>query len=175
MKITALEEYGLRCMLQLALSDQEGPMTVAQVAENEGLSQEYAGKLLNLLRQEGVVHSIRGRNGGFELARPANEITLADVVRALSQDLFDSEACERFPGAEDRCVHSSGCALRPVLWTLSRMISRTLESLTLADLMRTEKQVSEELRPHLEAMPGDVPVLEAGGTKRHQVQLPDAS
>lgn len=175
MKITALEEYGLRCVLQLALSDRDEPMTVAQVAENEGLSTEYAGKLLNLLRQAGVVSSVRGRNGGFMLARPADDITLADVVRALSDDLFHSEHCERFTGAEDQCVHNSACALRPVLWTLSRMIVRTMESFTLADLLRTEQQVSEELRPHLEAMPGDMSVLEVEGARLHQVQLPDAS
>ena len=62
MKITSMEEYGLRCMLQLALSDSDGPMSVSEVAGNEGLSTEYAGKLLNMLRQAELVDSVRGRH-----------------------------------------------------------------------------------------------------------------
>ena len=65
MKVNSIEEYGLRCMLQLALPQTDEPITVALVAENEGLSPEYAGKLLNLLRQAKLVDSVLGRNGGF--------------------------------------------------------------------------------------------------------------
>ena len=129
MKITAIEEYGLRCMMQLALSESERPMTVAQVAANEGISTEYAGKLLNMLRQGGLVSSVRGRNGGFVLARGADTINLAEVVLALSNSLFDAEYCGRHSGAGEVCVHSTGCALRPVWSTLSDMISQMLGSL----------------------------------------------
>ncbi len=147
MKITALEEYGLRCMVQLARGAADSPMTGAQVAENEGLTSDYAGKLLNLLSQRDLVQSVRGRNGGFVLGRPASEITVADIVRALSNDIFDSEYCERHGGAESVCVHESSCTLRPVWTTVSEMITFTLESITLLDLLRSEEQLSQELHP----------------------------
>ena len=144
-----MEEYGLRCMLQLALAQTDDPVSVALVADNEGLSTEYAGKLLNLLRQAGLVRSIRGRNGGFVLVRAPREISLADVLRVFSPDLFDVEYCNRYTGAEDSCVHTTSCALRPVWWTLSDMVTRTLESITLMDLMCEESEVQEELNNQL--------------------------
>lgn len=147
MKITALEEYGLRCMMQLASGASDSPMTGAQVAEREGLTADYAGKLLNLLSQEDLVQSVRGRNGGFVLGRPASEITLADIVGALSNDIFDSEYCDRHVGAESVCVHESSCALRPVWATISEMITLTLQSITLLDLLRSEDELSQELQP----------------------------
>jgi len=140
-----MEEYGLRCMLQLALAQTDDPVSVALVAENEGLSTEYAGKLLNLLRQANLVVSIRGRNGGFVLARGPEKISLADVLRVFSTDLFDVEYCDRFAGAEDSCVHTTSCALRPVWWTLSGMVTKTLEAITLMDLMCEESEVQKEL------------------------------
>lgn len=145
MKITSMEEYGLRCILQLVVNDLDRPMTVAEVAENEGLSTEYAGKLLNLMRQGGLVESIRGRNGGFVLGRAADEISVADVLRVFSGDIFDSETCQRFRGSESDCVHSTACSLRPVWTMLSDMISRTLERLTLADLIGSERKIRDDL------------------------------
>ena len=149
MKVTSMEEYGLRCMLQLALAQTDDPVSVALVANNEGLSTEYAGKLLNLLRQANLVHSVRGRNGGFVLARTPREINLADVLRVFSPDLFDVEYCNRYTGAEDNCVHTTSCTLRPVWWTLSVMVTKTLESITLMDLMCEESEIQQELNSQL--------------------------
>lgn len=167
-----MEEYGLRCMLQLALARTDEPVSVAQIADNEGLSTEYAGKLLNLLRQAGLVESVRGRNGGFVLARMADEITLAAVVRALSNDLFDSEYCDRHTGAGDVCVHSTACALRPVWSTLSQMVNEILDSLTLMDLLRSERQLCRELQPRIDSLPDRI---EPGALALHQVRMPEGS
>ena len=149
MKVTSMEEYGLRCMLQLALAQTDDPVSVGHIAENEGLSAEYAGKLLNMLRQADLVTSVRGRNGGFVLARATEDINLADILRVFSADLFDVEYCNRFTGAEDMCVHTTSCALRPVWWTLSGMVSKTLESISLMDIMCEESEVQRELESQL--------------------------
>lgn len=163
MKITALEEYGLRCMMQLALAPDDRPMTVAQVAEREGLSTEYAGKLLNLLGQADLVQSVRGRNGGFVLGRPTDQITVASIVRALSTNLFDSEFCTRHSGAADVCVHQTNCALRPVWSTVSEIINHTLDRITLRDLIGSERQVSDDLQSRAKATPLRIGV---GGSSR---------
>lgn len=176
MKITALEEYGLRCMMQLALCASDRPMTVAQVAEREGLSTEYAGKLLNLLSQAELVRSVRGRNGGFLLTRRADKISLADIITALSKDLFDSEYCEHHSGAEDICVHQTSCALRPVWAMISAMIRQVLENFSLMDLLQTEAQVVGELQPYLDSLPERISATRAGsGLPLHQVHVPAAS
>jgi len=145
MKITSMEEYGLRCMVQLAMANTDGPVSVTDIAEQEGLSTEYAGKLLNMLRQSDLVASVRGRNGGFVLARPAGEISLASIMRVFSPDLFDEEYCDRHTGAADTCVHTTSCAIRPVLFTLSNVVNRTLESMTLMDLLCGEAEVHREM------------------------------
>ncbi len=145
MKVTSMEEYGLRCMLQLALAQTDEPVSVALVAENEGLSTEYAGKLLNLLRRAELVESVRGRNGGFVLANPPEDISMADILRVFSPELFDVEYCTRFTGAEDECVHTTACTLRPVWSTLSDLVTETLESISLIDLMCEESEVKREL------------------------------
>ena len=145
MKITSMEEYGLRCMVQLAMANTDDPVPVTDIAEHEGLSTEYAGKLLNMLRQADLVESVRGRNGGFVLARPTNEISLASIMRVFSPDLFDEEYCNRHTGAADACVHTTSCAIRPVLWTLSNVVNRTLESLTLMDLLCCESEMHREM------------------------------
>ena len=134
-------------MMQLAMGASDAPMTGSQVAENEGITPDYAGKLLNLLAQSGLVDSVRGRNGGFVLARPAFDISMADIVRALSNDIFDSEYCDRHGGSESVCVHEASCALRPVWSTVSEMITLTLQSISLLALLRSEGQLSQELRP----------------------------
>lgn len=152
MKITSMEEYGLRCIMQLAVADREVPVAVSEIAQNEGLSNEYAGKLLNLLRQAGLVESVRGRNGGFVLAHPPDEVTVAQVVRVFSPEIFDEEYCTRHAGNEDTCVHHTACSLRSVWWTLSEVINRTLDSITLMDLMCGEAAMEKELRPQLEAV-----------------------
>ncbi len=144
-----MEEYGLRCMLQLALPQTDEPSPVSLVAKNEGLSPEYTGKLLNLLRQAELVDSVRGRNGGFVLARAPENISLADILRVFSLDLFDVEHCNRFTGTEDICVHTTSCTLRPVWWMVSGMVSKTLESISLLDLMCKESEIQRELNVQL--------------------------
>src|SRR5256886_14047969 len=73
MRLTAQEEYGLRCLLQVARA-REGAMTTPEIAEREGLSQAHVHKLMRLLRRGGLVKSVRGRNGGYRLPPPPQQI-----------------------------------------------------------------------------------------------------
>ena len=115
MKISSQEEYGLRCLVQLARAAAEGEsLTLAQVAEREGLSVANAGKLLWILNKAGIVQSQRGTKGGYSLARPASEIRLHEVIRILDADTVDS-FCKTHAGVMDVCVHTSDCGIRPVM------------------------------------------------------------
>ena len=134
MKITAQEEYGLRCLLQLARHRGPDPLTGPQIAEAEGLSLPYVGKLLTTLRQAELVESLRGRSGGFALSRPAGDITVSDALRALGGQLFEPEFCDTHHGASDVCVHMESCSIRSLWGVLGDLIDRVLAKTSIADL-----------------------------------------
>jgi len=136
MRISATEEYGLRCMILLARGGSHASLTLAEIGEKEGLSVPYIGKLLGILKQQNLVSAVRGRNGGYELARPAAQITLKQVFDALGEPLFGAGHCEKFTsGAKaGECIHLDDCTVRDVWSTFNVMIRDVLERITLEDL-----------------------------------------
>jgi Rrf2 family protein len=141
MKISAQEEYGLRCLLQLARSAQEGEgLTLAQIAEREGISVANAGKLLWIMSKAGLVQSVRGTKGGYRLARPAVEIRLSDVISVLDKDTVAIH-CQSYTGVLDVCVHTPDCGIRPVIVGLHELVQKALSEITLAQLLGTEAKV----------------------------------
>jgi Rrf2 family transcriptional regulator, iron-sulfur cluster assembly transcription factor len=140
MKISAQEEYGLRCLLQLAfLSDGES-LTLPQIAEREGISAANAGKLMWLLNKAGFVSATRGTKGGYCLARPAGEIRLSEVIKILDEDVLNKH-CESYTGILDSCVHKGDCGIRPVIVGLHEIVENALSQITLAQLVGTESSV----------------------------------
>src|SRR5262245_58120787 len=108
MKVSAQEEYGLRCMVQLARRQKEGrrePLTLGEVARDEGLTVAYVAKLIRMLRRSGLVRSVLGRTGGYVLAREADRITLLEILSALGGQMYDTDYCNRFPGEQAICTH----------------------------------------------------------------------
>lgn len=145
MKVSSQEEYGLRCLLQLALAAREGEsLTLAQIAEREGISVANAGKLLWILNKAGLVQSLRGTKGGYYLARPASEIRLNEIIRVLDADEVEGH-CKSYTGVMDVCVHTSDCGIRSVIVNLHEVVQQALSEITLAQLIGTEKGVGETL------------------------------
>src|SRR6187549_160548 len=140
MKISAQEEYGLRCLVQLAnLGDGES-LTLPQIAEREGISTANAGKLMWLLNKAGFVHSTRGTKGGYVLARPAADIKLSEIIRVLDRDVLNKH-CESYTGVLDSCVHNGDCGIRPVIVGLHEIVENALSQITLAQLVGSERSV----------------------------------
>lgn len=141
MKISAQEEYGLRCLLQLARADAAGEsLTLAQIARLEGISVANAGKLMWILNKAGLVQSQRGTRGGYHLARPAQEIRLNQVISVLDGKRTDSH-CKSYTGILDSCVHTGDCGIRPVIVELHQIVDNALSEITLAQLLGTEAKV----------------------------------
>jgi Rrf2 family protein len=140
MKISAQEEYGLRCLVQLANLNDGESLTLPQIAAREGISTANAGKLMWLLNKAGFVHSTRGTKGGYVLARPAGEIRLSEIIRVLDQDVL-SKHCESYTGVLESCVHNGDCGIRPVIVGLHEIVENALSRITLADLVGTESSV----------------------------------
>ncbi len=140
MKISAQEEYGLRCLVQLATLPPGTGLTLPQIAEREGISTANAGKLMWLLNKAGFVQSTRGTKGGYMLARPADEIRLSEIIRVLDQDVL-SKHCESYTGVLESCVHSGDCGIRPVIVGLHEIVENALSRITLAQLVGSESTV----------------------------------
>jgi Rrf2 family protein len=140
MKISAQEEYGLRCLVQLAnLKDGES-LTLPQIAAREGISTANAGKLMWLLNKAGFVNSTRGTKGGYILARPAEDIRLSEIIRVLDQDVLNKH-CESYTGVLDSCVHNGDCGIRPVIVGLHENVETALSRITHPQMVGSERSV----------------------------------
>ncbi len=142
MKISAQEEYGLRCLLQLARVDAAAgeSLTLAQIARLEGISVANAGKLMWILNKAGLVQSQRGTKGGYRLARPAAEIHLNQVISVLDNETVETH-CKSYTGVLDSCVHTGDCGIRPVIVELHQIVDNALAEITLSQLLGTEANV----------------------------------
>ncbi len=140
MKISAQEEYGLRCLVQLASLPDGDSLTLPQIAELEGISTANAGKLMWLLNKADFVQSTRGTKGGYSLARPAEEIRLSEIIKVLDEDVM-TKHCDSYTGVLDSCVHKGDCGIRPVIIGLHEIVENALSRITLAQMVGDERSV----------------------------------
>ncbi len=154
MKLSSIEEYGLRCLLQIARKGQGASLTIAEMSEREGISPPNVAKIMRLLRRAGLVRSTRGKAGGYSLTRPAAEVRALDVLVALGGRLFDTGFCDRHKGqAPSNCLNTRDCSIRPVLRGLQEAVDQVLGELTLASLLHSEGEVTVTLRPRAVKLP----------------------
>ena len=145
MKISAQEEFGLRCLLQLARAEtQQESLTLTQIARLEGISVANAGKLMWILNKAGLVQSQRGTKGGYRLARPASEIHLNEVISVLDEQRIETH-CSSYAGVLASCVHTGDCGIRPVILELHQIVENALSEITLSQLLGTEATVDAVL------------------------------
>ncbi len=141
MKLSTQEEYGLRCVLQMARRGDDASLTLADLARLEGVSQPNVAKIMRILRKAGFVRSTRGQTGGYTLARPAAEIKVGDVLAAMGGRLYDASFCESHAGAHLYCAHTGDCSIRPVLMQVQIAIDQVLGKLTLGQLLCSEGEM----------------------------------
>ena len=134
MKISSQEEYGVRCLLQIGRRG-PGSLTIPEISRAEGLSSHYVAKLLRVLRRGGLVKSVRGQAGGYVLARPLSEITVAEVLTVLGGRLYDPEFCGSHGGAEMVCAHTVDCSIRSLWRSVQQAVDQVLGKTTLAELL----------------------------------------
>ena len=145
MKITAQEEYGLRILVRIAGCKDKDGMSIPQLSAAEGLSSHYVAKLTRLLRMDGFINSTPGYKGGYVLARPAKEIIINKVLKALGGCLYDTSFCGLHPGTLKLCTHSVDCSTRSLWQMIQFTVDRLLDKITLDDLVNTEKESAKIL------------------------------
>ena len=157
MMFSTKAEYGIRVMVELARRAGAAPIPLAEIAEHDGLPLAYLEHLVARLRKAGLVDSRRGSRGGYMLARPSEEITMAEVVEALEGSIAPIECISQAPDGSIVCSRESSpdhvCPTK-LLWTRVRFsIVSTLRETTLADLLRTPAIPTGATLPSLDMKP----------------------
>jgi Rrf2 family iron-sulfur cluster assembly transcriptional regulator len=130
MKLSTKGRYAVTAMLDLALHDVDRPVTLADISECQAISLSYLEQLFARLRQHGLVHGVRGPGGGYRLGRPADAISIADIVMAVDERVNITRC-----GGNEDCYRGERC-LTHVLWSdLSAQIFDFLDGITLAHLL----------------------------------------
>ena len=145
MKLSAQEEYGMRCLLRLGSREARtgSGMTIPEISKSEGLSVSHVAKLMRILRIGGLVESVRGHTGGYRLSRPVSDITMDEAITALGGKLYDSSFCEEHARRGEMCTHYIGCSIRPLWHRVQSVIDRELSRITLADILGTPEDTQE--------------------------------
>jgi Rrf2 family protein len=128
-------------MLDLAMHEGRGPVPLRDVAKRQGVSEKYLGHLIPPLKNAGLIHSTRGANGGYLLAKPPSQITLQDILSALEGPL-SLVACVEKPSL---CKRAGTCVSREVWHEVTEKILLTLSSFTLKEMTEKDKRASGAL------------------------------
>jgi Rrf2 family protein len=130
MRISAKVDYAIRAAAELAAAPPDRPMKGEQIARAQGIPLRFLENILRELRHAGIVRAQRGAEGGYQLARPAGEVTLADVIRAVEGPLAAVQ------GVRPEALRCEGAAAElPEVWIAVRASLRgVLETVTLASL-----------------------------------------
>lgn len=135
MRLSTKGRYAVTAMLDLALNGQEGPVTLSDISENQGISLSYLEQLFAALRAKKLVRGVRGPGGGYFLGRGADEISIADIICAVDE-WVEFTRCR---GKED-CRGGQRCLTHSLWDDLSRQIYDFLTDITLADLVARGKK-----------------------------------
>ena len=136
MRLTTKGRFAVTAMIDLALRNSEGPVTLAGISERQKISLSYLEQLFGKLRRYSLVDSVRGPGGGYCLARPGGQITVADIVRAVDEQL-DATQC----GGKENCKDEERCMTHELWATLNLKMYEYLTSVTLDDL--ADKQLKK--------------------------------
>lgn len=134
MRLTTKGRFAVTAMIDLALRGEEGPVALAGISERQQISLSYLEQLFGKLRRHRLVDSVRGPGGGYCIARPLAEVTVADIIRAVDEPL-DATQC----GGRENCHDEHRCMTHDLWATLNGKMYEYLASVSLADLVEKQK------------------------------------
>ena len=141
MKLSTKGRYGLRALIDLALYSEKEAASIASISARQQISESYLEQLIAKLRKAGLVKSVRGAGGGYMLAKPASEISVGDILRALEGNLSPGNC----PGLEDVgfCAGSDYCVTKYVWQKINESINRTVDEIKLDQLIQESKNMRD--------------------------------
>jgi Rrf2 family iron-sulfur cluster assembly transcriptional regulator len=134
MRLTTKGRFAVTAMMDLAMRGEDGPVALASVSERQKISLSYLEQLFGKLRRHKLVDSVRGPGGGYCIARPFAQVTVADIIRAVDEQL-DATQC----GGRENCHDEHRCMTHDLWSTLNAKMFDYLASVTLAELVECEK------------------------------------
>jgi Rrf2 family iron-sulfur cluster assembly transcriptional regulator len=139
MRLTTKGRFAVTAMIDLAMRDGQGPVTLAEISQRQKISLSYLEQLFGKLRRHELVESTRGPGGGYTLARSAKDVTVADIIFAVDEPI-DATQC----GGKENCVEDGQCMTHELWSNLNKKIVEFLDSVTLAEMV--DQQRSRETR-----------------------------
>ena len=123
--------YGVRAVFEVAINQQDGPVSIKTIAANQNLSELYLEQLFSKLKSNGIIKSVRGYKGGYLLNRQPDEITIGNILRALEGPLAPAECVM----ADWECENSESCIMHGVWQKIYDGINGVVDSMTIQDLV----------------------------------------
>jgi Rrf2 family transcriptional regulator, iron-sulfur cluster assembly transcription factor len=139
MRLTTKGRFAVTAMIDLAMHDSEGPVTLAEISERQRISLSYLEQLFGKLRRRTLVSSVRGPGGGYTLARKPDDLSVAEIIRAVDEPI-DATQC----GGKENCRDDRKCLTHDLWASLNDKILEYLNAVTLAQLVT--KARSEDVR-----------------------------
>lgn len=140
MRLTTKGRFAVTAMIDVAMHGTSGPVTLAAVSDRQKISLSYLEQLFGKLRRAGLVESVRGPGGGYNLARAAAEVSVADVIIAVDEPI-DATQC----GGRENCQDDRRCMTHELWASLNSHIFSFLRSVTLADLVAQQHEGQREV------------------------------
>lgn len=142
MKLSTKGRYGLKAMFDLALFGGETPVSLTAISERQNISVNYLEQLIAPLRKAGLVKSVRGAQGGYLLAKPASEISVADILFTLEGSLAPTDCVN--DQNEDNCTNANYCVTRMIYEKMHNSINEVVKSISLQDMIDDHNQLKNE-------------------------------
>ncbi len=133
MRLTTKGRFAVTAMMDVAMNGTHGPVTLAAVSDRQKISLSYLEQLFGKLRRHGLVESVRGPGGGYHLARPSDEVSVAEIIVAVDEPI-DATQC----GGRENCHDDRRCMTHELWTALNDHIFSFLQGVTLGDLVRQQ-------------------------------------
>jgi len=130
MRLSTKGRYAVTAMLDLAIHEGKGPITLLDISQSQGISLSYLEQLFAKLRRDGLVEGVRGPGGGYRLAKPAAAVSIADIITAVDEKM-DATLCE----GKENCQNGERCLTHDLWSSLSKQIFDYLAAISLADFL----------------------------------------
>ena len=143
MKLSTKGRYGLRALIDLAQYGEKEAVSIQSISARQQISDSYLEQLVRKLKKAGLVTSLRGAQGGYRLAKPAEEISVGDVLRALEGSI-EAVSCKE--GENPSCVGKDLCVARYVWQKVNKSIQETVDSIMISQLVEESRRIQENQR-----------------------------
>ena len=143
MKLSTKGRYGLRALIDLAQYGEKEAVSIQSISARQQISDSYLEQLVRKLKKAGLVTSLRGAQGGYRLAKPAEEISVGDVLRALEGSI-EAVSCQE--GENPSCVGKDLCVARYVWQKVNKSIQETVDSIMISQLVDESRRIQENQR-----------------------------